>query len=204
MPTPEKPKKKAAKKAAGLVERRRASDRVMLAAIGELTTEVRHLRDEVAARPSRTEVTGMRRLAVFGVVALIFFTMQTVDMHTEACSPGHRAEVVLNNVLEGNVTDQESFIKAINKGTPSDFCGFTFPTHTHDGNDWPEKQHLLGVAFYALIFIGLWLWVRAGFDENRNLINFNRRSKRHGDHHPDRPAGLPVEDGGGDQDPAGG
>lgn len=130
------------------------------------------MRSAIHARPLRSEVTGGRRIAVFGVVALIVAVTQITDAHTEACGPGHRSEAVVE-LIDRAISEQQplepgEISKAIENSTPGWVCGITYPTHAHDGHEWPEPQHIAGLLIYFFALLGLGLWAVKGFDKKQN------------------------------------
>lgn len=142
--------------------------RGLLDSIGDLTGEVRSLRTEVLGlrqdlsyRPTARNVTFWRRLSVVLVLVLVLVSIQTVDLHAEACGPGHRSEAIVDELVAGHLHSREDLNRVAAEHEPSGWCGFTFPTHVHDHKSWPRKQHLAGMAMYAIIVaLGAW-WVLA-------------------------------------------
>ena len=131
------------------------------------------LAEGLNTKPSRVESTYRRRLSLLLVIFLIFITVQTVDVHTENCGPGRRSEEIVDGILTGKIDSQEAFREVSSEATPSWFCGATFPTHTHDGQEWPEPQHMIGLLAYLAFFGSLAAWVFVPFfaSKNENTIN---------------------------------
>lgn len=130
--------------------------------IAQLVTEVRLLRRDLPAqlalRPTRHEATYRRRLNTVWIVLLIVVSMQTVDLHTEVCGTGTRSDAVVTALLKGKIHNEAELQRVVRSSTPGWVCGFTFPTHTHDGHSWPEWQHLAGLGTYIAVLLGLRVW----------------------------------------------
>lgn len=152
-----------------------SSEGVLPALIAGLATEVRNLNRilarELGRRPTKGEVTFRRRLTTFYFVFVLLGAIMVVDQHAEACGPGHRAEVIIEDLSEGEIQTQDDFVESAERGEPGDICGLTFPLHTHNGHPWPERQHIEGILMYATLFMGLGLWVYAAKRDER-MENF--------------------------------
>lgn len=164
-------------KAEGARLERRESDKratTLEALVAGLATEVRlmnsnlgELSARIDRRPTRQESSYRRRLTVFGIVLLILGTMQLTDLHTEACGPGHRAEAIVGALARGNIHNIDELNKVGKDATPGWWCGLTFPTHTHDGQSWPETQHVAGLITYAGAVLALGWWTIVPYRRSR-------------------------------------
>jgi hypothetical protein len=129
-----------------------------------IVTDLDRIKHDLDDRPRAHEVTRARRGSVLLMMLALLGAVFVLDEHVERCGPGHRSEYVLEALVtsasEGRRMTPEEFQRVVTEGTPSDWCGITFPLHTHDSEGWPQRQHALGFAIYAAAVLGGILWWR--------------------------------------------
>lgn len=135
--------------------------RNLSAALPLIDSAVERLVDTV---PSRAEVAYKRFKSIVFIVVLIIFSAWLVDLHTEHCGPGARAEAAIDAFL-GAPLDVDIIKEAVRGAHGPTWCDAMVPLHSHDDDRFPSGWALAGFAGYALLGTLAWL----------NLIRLRRR-----------------------------
>lgn len=128
-----------------------------------LADEVRRLREELRARPTREEVERARKLAIVRMVVAILWIVSisafVQDQHLESCGAGARAENIVDALAAGEIQSPEDFNLAANRNLPG-HCDVTAPLHSHDTTDWPTKGNVAGLAVYGALIVASAVLIR--------------------------------------------
>lgn len=110
----------------------------------DVGAEVKSLRSDVFARPTRHEVTHKRRVTVMLLVLFGYLLLGVSDLNVNQCSPGHKAGLIVDELARGHIKTLGDYTELANKRVSS-MCDVAFPLHKHDGRDrWPTNGNTLG------------------------------------------------------------
>jgi hypothetical protein len=138
-------------------ERRHRLDN-LIAVVHLQTQLLQQIDAKMANRPTKSEVRAASLGRVLLLLAAIVAGMWAHDLHVEHCSPGKKAERIIQAVREGRVRSNADFVREANADLGG-HCDVLSPTHTHDDRDrWPTDMNLVGLGLHGLLGLVGWLW----------------------------------------------
>lgn len=127
--------------------------------VEELNENIERIIAALRERPTRQEVARKRRSSFMLVLTLSFLVIFAHDEHIEHCGPGAESKAAVNYILDlppDQPVDRYELQRAASDAT-SDFCGVSFPLHSHDDElTWPNSNNLKGFLLYIILFVGGW------------------------------------------------
>lgn len=129
--------------------------------VEELNKNVEVLAQALRERPTRQEVARKRRATFMLAISFAAVIIFAHDEHVEHCGPGRESKAAVSYIINlppNEPVDRERLRESVKDAT-SNFCGVTFPLHTHDDEQgWPGNYNMLGFLAYFIFFAGGWTW----------------------------------------------
>lgn len=129
----------------------------------EILSELRYLRTELSARPTRHEQTAKRRGAIFVIALGVYTAFQLFDSYISKCGPGAQAKDGIDYVARTGGTGDfriGELRRLLSDDVPQS-CDMTMPFSAHAAvADWPTAYNLMGMGVYVLMFGMLYLWYK--------------------------------------------